>query len=58
MTIGRVSIVAPIVATEGALAAVLSVIFGEPLGPSTGLLLAAIAVGVVLAASGASGRPT
>ena len=50
LSIGRVSIVAPIVATEGALAAVLSIIFGEPLGPSTGLLLAAIVVGVVLAA--------
>jgi drug/metabolite transporter (DMT)-like permease len=51
LSIGRVSIVAPIVATEGALAAVLSIIFGEPLGAATGLLLAAIAVGVVLAAA-------
>ena len=51
LSIGRVSIVAPIVATEGALAAVLSIIFGEPLGPSTVLLLAAIAIGVVLAAA-------
>jgi drug/metabolite transporter (DMT)-like permease len=51
LSIGRVSIVAPIVATEGALAAVLSIIFGEPLAPATGLLLAAIAVGVVLAAA-------
>lgn len=51
LSIGRVSIVAPIVATEGALAAVLSTTFGEPLASSTGLLLAAIAVGVVLAAA-------
>jgi drug/metabolite transporter (DMT)-like permease len=51
LSIGRVSIVAPIVATEGALAAVLSIAFGEPLASSTGLLLAAIAVGVVLAAA-------
>jgi drug/metabolite transporter (DMT)-like permease len=51
LSIGRVSIVAPIVATEGALAAVLSIVFGEPLAPSTGVLLAAIAVGVVLAAA-------
>ena len=51
LSIGRVSIVAPIVATEGALAAVLSIIFGEPLRPSTVLLLAAIAIGVVLAAA-------
>jgi drug/metabolite transporter (DMT)-like permease len=51
LSIGRVSIVAPILATEGALAAVISVALGEPLAPSTALLLAAIAVGVVLAAA-------
>jgi drug/metabolite transporter (DMT)-like permease len=51
LSIGRVSIVAPIVATEGALAAVLSIVFGEPLGLATAVLLAAIAVGVVLAAA-------
>ncbi len=59
LSIGRVSIVAPIVATEGALAAVLSIVFGEPLAASTAILLAAIAVGVVLAASERSAdRPT
>jgi drug/metabolite transporter (DMT)-like permease len=51
LSIGRVSIVAPIVATEGALAAVLSIVLGEPLELATGVLLAAIAVGVVLAAA-------
>jgi drug/metabolite transporter (DMT)-like permease len=51
LSIGRVSIVAPIVATEGALAAVLSVAFGEPLAASTGALLAVIAIGVVMAAA-------
>ncbi len=51
LSIGRVSIVAPIAATEGALAAVLSIVFGEPLAAPTLLLLAAIAVGVVLAAA-------
>ena len=51
LSIGRVSIVAPIVATEGALAALLSVALGETLGATTGLLLAVIAVGVVLAAA-------
>jgi drug/metabolite transporter (DMT)-like permease len=51
LSIGRVSIVAPIVATEGALAALLSVALGEPLAVSTALLLAVIAVGVVLAAA-------
>lgn len=50
LTVGRVSIVAPITATEGAIAAVAAVALGEPLAPSTAVLLAGIAVGVVLAA--------
>lgn len=50
LSIGRVSIVAPIVATEGALAALVSVALGEPLAVTTAILLAAIAIGVVLAA--------
>jgi drug/metabolite transporter (DMT)-like permease len=51
LSIGRVSIVAPIVATEGALAAVVSVVLGEPLALTTAALLAVIALGVVMAAS-------
>lgn len=51
LSIGRVSIVAPICATEGALAAVISVVLGEALAVSTAILLGAIAVGVVLAAA-------
>jgi drug/metabolite transporter (DMT)-like permease len=51
LTIGRVSIVAPIVATEGALAALGSVALGEPLSATTAILLAVIAVGVILAAA-------
>lgn len=51
LTVGRVSIVAPIAATEGALAALLSVALGESLAFTTGVLLVAIAVGVVLAAA-------
>jgi drug/metabolite transporter (DMT)-like permease len=50
LQVGRVSIVAPITATEGAMAAVLAVILGEPLAPATALVLAVIAVGVVMAA--------
>jgi drug/metabolite transporter (DMT)-like permease len=50
LSIGRVSIVAPIVATEGAVAALISVALGEPLALTTAILLVAIAVGVVLAA--------
>lgn len=50
LQVGRVSIVAPITATEGALAAALAVILGEPLAISTAIVLALIAVGVVMAA--------
>jgi len=58
LSIGRVSIVAPIVATEGALAALLSVAFGEPLTDGMAILLAAISVGVVLAAAERSADAT
>lgn len=50
LTVGKVSIVAPIVATEGALAAVFAVVLGDPLAGSAAVLLAVIAGGVVLAA--------
>jgi len=49
LTTGRVSIVAPVTATEGAVAAVISVFLGEPLGVVTGIVLVVIATGVVLA---------
>jgi drug/metabolite transporter (DMT)-like permease len=50
LVIGKVGIVAPIVATEGALAAVLAVLLGDALGIQAGVLLAVIAAGVVLSA--------
>jgi drug/metabolite transporter (DMT)-like permease len=50
LAIGRVSIVTPIVATEGAVAAVVSVALGEQLPAATAIVLAIIAAGVVLAA--------
>lgn len=49
LSIGRVSIVSPIVAIEGALAALLSVVLGDSMAVSTALVLAVIAIGVVLA---------
>jgi drug/metabolite transporter (DMT)-like permease len=49
MRVGKVSIVAPITSTEGAIAAVLAVAAGEALDVPSALLLAAIAIGVVLA---------
>lgn len=48
LTVGKVSIVAPIVATEGALAAVIAIALGDPLALVSIAILAAIAVGVVL----------
>jgi drug/metabolite transporter (DMT)-like permease len=48
LTIGKVSIVAPIVATEGAVGAVIAVALGDPLSLIAALLLAVIAGGVVL----------
>ena len=50
LTIGQVSIVAPIVATEGAIGAVIAVALGDTIGLSAAILLGVIAIGVVLAA--------
>ena len=50
LTIGKVSIVAPIVATEGAVGAMVAVALGDPLSLIAALLLAVIAGGVVLSA--------
>jgi drug/metabolite transporter (DMT)-like permease len=55
LQIGKVSIVAPIVATEGAVAAVIAVSLGDAVGLSVGILLAVIAVGVVLSSIERSG---
>ena len=50
LTIGKVSIVAPIVATEGAVGALIAVALGAPLSTIAAVLLAVIAGGVVLSA--------
>jgi len=50
-----VSLVAPIVGTEGAIAAVIAVLAGEQLHAGVGVALAVIGVGVVLAAAGTRG---
>jgi len=49
LTVGRVSIVTPIVSTEGAVAAVIAVLLGEALSLPLAVTLAVIVVGVVLA---------
>ena len=48
LRIGKVSIVAPIVATEGAVAALISIARGDPVGFVAGASLAVIVGGVVL----------
>jgi drug/metabolite transporter (DMT)-like permease len=51
LRIGKVALVAPILSTEGALAAVIAVMDGEPLKTASAVLLAFIVVGVALAAA-------
>jgi drug/metabolite transporter (DMT)-like permease len=55
MRIGQVAIVAPIVSTEGAIAATIAVVAGETLAPGVGITLAVIALGVSLSAVPAEG---
>jgi uncharacterized membrane protein len=49
LRIGKVGVVAAIASTEGALAAAIAIAFGERVSVATGILLAIVAVGVVLA---------
>ncbi len=49
LRIGKVGIVAPINSAQGAATAVIAILAGESVAPGTGLMLALIAVGVVLA---------
>lgn len=47
---GKVALVAPIVSTEGAIAATLAILAGDPVAAAAAGLLAIVAIGVVLAA--------
>jgi drug/metabolite transporter (DMT)-like permease len=49
---GKVAVIAPILSTEGAAGAVISVVLGEQVAIVAAVVLAAIAVGIVLASSG------
>jgi len=51
LRIGQVSLVAPIVSAEGAIAALISILAGQSLAPSVAITLAVIAVGVGLAST-------
>ena len=55
LRIGKVSIVAPIISTEGAVAAVLAIVGGETLGAAVGAMLGVVVLGVVLASVGPGG---
>ncbi len=55
MRIGQVSLVAPVVSTEGAMAAVVALAFGESISPATGVMLAVIVLGVALASIPSAG---
>jgi drug/metabolite transporter (DMT)-like permease len=56
LRIGQVVLVAPLVSTEGAIAAVLALLAGETLAPGVGVALAIIAAGVCVAAIPPSAR--
>lgn len=49
MRIGQVALVAPLVSTEGAIAALIALLAGESVGPAVGGTLAVIVVGICLA---------
>jgi drug/metabolite transporter (DMT)-like permease len=51
---GMVGLIAPIVSTEGAIAALFAIIAGEPLSAAAGVALALIALGVALAGASPS----
>jgi drug/metabolite transporter (DMT)-like permease len=61
LRVGKVSIIAPITSTEGAIAALLALVAGESVGLGSGVMLVVIACGVVLASiapvDGPDGHP-
>ena len=56
MRIGALVLVAPLVSTEGAIAAIVAVIAGESLSPAIGAMLGLIVVGVCVASVRSDGR--
>jgi drug/metabolite transporter (DMT)-like permease len=57
LRIGKVGIVAPVVSTQGAIAAVIAAIAGEAIEPGVGVTLGVIAVGILLAAAAHDPNP-
>jgi drug/metabolite transporter (DMT)-like permease len=54
---GKVAVIAPIVSTEGAAGAVISVLLGEQVAAIAAVVLTVIAVGIVLASGGGTDEP-
>jgi drug/metabolite transporter (DMT)-like permease len=54
---GKVGVITPILATEGALAAVTAALLGQSIAPIVGGLLLVIVIGIVLAAAGPDPAP-
>ena len=50
LRLGKVGVVAPLVSTQGAIAAVIAIVGGEQVGTEVAILLAVIAIGIWLAA--------
>ena len=57
LTVGRVSIVAPITSTEGAISAIIAVAIGDPMSLPLAIVLAVITTGIILAAIERSADP-
>jgi drug/metabolite transporter (DMT)-like permease len=57
LRLGKVGVVAPLVSTQGAIAAVIAIIAGEQVGADVAILLAAIAIGIWLAAVASPEEP-
>jgi len=57
LTVGRVSIVAPITSTEGAISAIIAVALGDPMSLPLAIVLAVITTGILLAAIERSADP-
>ena len=54
---GKVAVIAPILSTEGAMGAVIAILFGEQVGIAAAVVLTAIAAGIVLASAGSEDEP-
>lgn len=55
--VGKVGVITPILATEGAIAAVIAALLGESIAPIVGLILGAMVLGVMVAAAGPDPEP-